>query len=252
MLEQPRQRSGRSSLADRFRRLPSGSAPEAIYARGMLRLTALLVITAGTSLTAGMPSITVTDLAQFRLESLSFFLVLLLALSWVVWWMVNGLRKDFPSLPRLRFRGALGLMTLWGLLVLVVLTMISGARELLSPKAWVKTGLTYRVADEVTGDRLQRIAALEDLRDALWRWADAHGGTLPEHEYGDELPDRRWRVPGMEAARYRYDPTTSRGSTRLLAWEPDGVPAPRWVVRGDGTTEALTDDAITALLSSKP
>ncbi|MBA3685890.1 MAG: hypothetical protein H0W72_11715 [Planctomycetes bacterium] len=207
----------------------------------MLRPLACLLLAAGASLHAGMPSITLNEVAKFRFQSLSFFLVLLLVLAFVVWRIWNSLRADFPRLPALRFRAALGLMTLWGLLVLVVLTMISGARELMSPKAWVKTGLTYQLADEVTANAEARRHALEDLRDALWRWADAHDGALPAHEYGDQLPERRWQVPGTTSSRYRYDPD-ARGSRRLVAWEPDGVPAPRWVLRGDGTVETLGEE----------
>ena len=213
----------------------------------MHRVAVLFVLAFGNSLHAGMPSISFTDLGRFRLQSLSFFLVVLLVMSLVVWWLWNSLRKDFPRLPHLRFVGAVGLMTLWGLLVLVVLTMISGARELLSPKAWVKDGLTYRIADEVV-DTTRGSESLEDLREALWRWSDSHEGVLPVHEFGSELPERRWRVPGTTAGRYHYRPV-ARGSRSLLAWEPQGLPVPRWVLRGDGTVEALDDNALNAALA---
>jgi hypothetical protein len=39
-------------------------------------------------------------------------------------------------------------VTLWGLLFLLILTMISGARELMTPGAWEKHGSTYRLKDE--------------------------------------------------------------------------------------------------------
>jgi hypothetical protein len=216
----------------------------------MLRVAALLLVTCAT-LHAGMPSITLSDLGKFRLQSLSFFLLALFILSWLVWRLWNGLTKDFTRLPKLRYRGALGLTVLWGLLVLVVLTMISGARELLSPKAWVKTGLTYGLAgDEATNAKL-RAGALEDLRNALWHWADTHNGVLPIHEFGDELPERRWQVPATDASRYRFDPLVPRDSKRLLAWEPEGLPLPRWVLRGDGTVEKLDEATITSLLSGE-
>lgn len=42
----------------------------------------------------------------------------------------------------------MGLVVLWGLLFIVVLAMISGARELMTPGAWEKQGATYRLAGE--------------------------------------------------------------------------------------------------------
>jgi hypothetical protein len=38
-------------------------------------------------------------------------------------------------------------VTLWGLLFLLILTMISGARELMTPGAWEKHGSTYELKD---------------------------------------------------------------------------------------------------------
>ena len=36
----------------------------------------------------------------------------------------------------------------WGSLFVLVLTMISGARELMTPGAWKKDGITYVLEDE--------------------------------------------------------------------------------------------------------
>src|SRR5437016_1584825 len=85
---------------------------------------------------AGMPSVNLTDIARLRLETLSFFLFVFLACAKVVQLIWNGLTRDFPRLPRLGYWRSVGLVGLWGLLFLVVLTMISGARELLTPGAW--------------------------------------------------------------------------------------------------------------------
>ena len=51
----------------------------------------------------------------------------------------------FPNLPKLNFWRALGLTVLWGLLFMVVLTMISGGRELMTPGAWDRQGATYKL-----------------------------------------------------------------------------------------------------------
>src|SRR5690348_1354111 len=82
---------------------------------------------------AGMPSLTLSDVAQLRFQVISFFLVCFLICSWVVQRIWNSLRRDFPKLPRLSYKRSVGLVLLWGLLFLLVLTMISGARELMTP-----------------------------------------------------------------------------------------------------------------------
>ena len=87
---------------------------------------------------AGMPQLTLSDLAAARLDSISFFLGMLLLFAWIVKVLWNSLGKDFKSLPQLSYLRALMLVTLWGLLFVLVLTMISGTRELLTPGAWEK------------------------------------------------------------------------------------------------------------------
>src|SRR5687767_15469398 len=78
---------------------------------------------------AGMPSITLTDVARIRLENISFFLAGFLVSAWLVKLVWNYLGRDWTFLPRLSYGKALGLMTLWSLLFILVLTMICGAGE---------------------------------------------------------------------------------------------------------------------------
>jgi len=97
---------------------------------------------------AGMPApFQLTEIARMRLEAISFFLVVLLVMAVLVQLVWNGLRGAFTRLPRLSYWKALGLVFLWGLLFSVVLSMISGARELMTPGAWEKQGATYRLKD---------------------------------------------------------------------------------------------------------
>ncbi|MBI3857618.1 MAG: hypothetical protein HY293_18205 [Planctomycetes bacterium] len=96
---------------------------------------------------AGMPSFTLTDIGRARLDSISFFLILVLLLALCVKGLWNYLAKDFAKLPRMTYPKALTAVALWGLLFLLVLTMISGARELMTPGAWEKQGATYRLKD---------------------------------------------------------------------------------------------------------
>jgi hypothetical protein len=91
---------------------------------------------------AGMPSVTLTDAASMRLQSISFFLVVFFGSALVIRWIWNSLTTDFPRLPRLSYPKALGLVRLWGLLFLLTLTMISGA--------WKKDGPTYALGDAKT------------------------------------------------------------------------------------------------------
>ncbi len=98
-----------------------------------------------TRLLAGMPQVVLDDVGGMRLEVISFFAVGLLLLTWLVKLAWNFLRRDFSRLPRLTYWRALSLVFLMGCLFLFILTMISGARELLTPGAWKKDGYTYKV-----------------------------------------------------------------------------------------------------------
>src|SRR5262249_1499526 len=160
---------------------------------------------------AGMPSFTLTDLARMRFQSISFFLLVFLLCSWIVRWLWNSARKDFPRLPHLSFRRAITLVALWGLLFLLVLTMISGARELLTPGAWKKEGWTYKLkdqsdspqADTIEGESDRR-AALDRLRIALWNYAKHHEGRFPPGDSAPEIPEDVWQMPDSSRIHYRY------------------------------------------------
>lgn len=116
--------------------------------RGFFGFAAAVFLLGGaTPAFAGMPSITLTEIARARLDSISFFLFLLLLCALLVKLLWNYLAKDFPKLPRMSYPRALAAVTLWGLVFLIVLSMISGARELLTPGAWEKQGLTYRLKE---------------------------------------------------------------------------------------------------------
>lgn len=106
---------------------------------------------------AGMPRILLDDIPRYlsltemsrgRLEAISFFAFVALLCAAVIHFGWNALRKDFPRLPHLSYAKSLGLLTLWGLLFVLVLTMISGARELMTPGAWKPSGATYQLQDE--------------------------------------------------------------------------------------------------------
>ena len=103
---------------------------------------------------AGMPSALPEDFAQVfrlndtvqhRLQAISFF-AFVFALATIAYWVLwNNLAHSFSVLPRLGLARAACLTLLLGSIFVVVLTMISGARELLTPGAWRKEGVTYTV-----------------------------------------------------------------------------------------------------------
>jgi hypothetical protein len=95
---------------------------------------------------AGMPApLTLTEIARMRIETISFFLLALLISAGFIKLIWNSLRRSFLRLPWLSYPKALGLVILWGLLFVVVLLMISGARELMTPGAWEHSGAIYRL-----------------------------------------------------------------------------------------------------------
>lgn len=90
--------------------------------------------------------------ARIRYEAISFFLLVLLLSAAAVRWLWNRFARDFPKLPRLGYLQSFTVVALWGLLFLVVLTMIAGARELMTPGTWQKSGLLYRLPDKPAPD----------------------------------------------------------------------------------------------------
>ena len=192
---------------------------------------------------AGMPMPTFTEVARLRFEAISFFLGVLLLCAWAVQALWNGLRRDLPKLPRLSFGKALGVLALWGLLFTLVLTMISGARELLTPGAWVKHGLTYKLADapDSTPPAAVRRARIAALRDALGDYARAHDGRFPPET---DIPDALWQVPGAPGVRYLYRPGRKATDPGLVAHEPGVFGGDRFAVFADGTVALLPADEI--------
>ena len=97
---------------------------------------------------AGMPSLTLSDTANLRLSGISFFLGLLLVSALGFKYLWNYLRRDFGRMPYLSYRMALAAVLLLGLLFNIILLMIAGTRELMTPGAWEKSGVTYKLRDK--------------------------------------------------------------------------------------------------------
>jgi hypothetical protein len=189
------------------------------------------------------------------LQAISFSVVVLLATAWAVKALVGTLRKDWPALPALSYRGSLGLVVLWGLLFIIVLTMISGARELMTPGAWRKRGWTYKLstdsAPQNSPDQMRR--ALEQLRQALWQYAATHDGDFPPADAAEVDPSL-WEIPGWPALRFLYVPGRQAEKTgQLLAYPPELDDENRLVLLTNGLIGQMrTDDIRSALFRSPP
>lgn len=194
---------------------------------------------------AGMPSIRFTEIGEMRVQVLSFFLLVFLVTAGIIQRLWNWLRRDFTFLPRLTFGRSLGLVGLWGLLFILVLTMISGARELMTPGAWEPRGMTYKLksgpprpppSEEV------RWAKLQSLKDGLWSYASMHAGKLPSDPWGSELPIDLWETPDLSRIRYIYRPGQSIKGNGLIAYEPPTVGRQLGLFADGGIREIVASD----------
>lgn len=182
--------------------------------------------------TAGMPSVTISDLAEMRLHAISFFIAGFLVCAWIVKSIWNYLARDFPKLPRLSYGRATSLVFLWSLLFIVVLTMISGARELMTPGAWERRNWTYKLPAErqiaapaaPNGDLLLvvRESQLKRLFTELSAYADSHDGRFPASPQDSQISTELWQLPERLGIDYLYRAglTKSDGQS-ILAFEPD-------------------------------
>lgn len=216
----------------------------------LLVASVFLILGPSGTVHAGMPSLRLNDVARMRFETISFFVVGLLLAALVIKLLWNRLTRDFTLLPKLSYLSALGLVVLWGLLFTLVLTMISGARELMTPGAWEKQGFTYRLANppktepEESLDRVRK-AKLATLRSVLWFYAETHGGQLPADIAGSGLPPQVWQTPDASGMRYVYvgGQIAGRGSTPL-AYEPELYGPRRLVLLTDGDVRFMDGDEI--------
>lgn len=181
-----------------------------------------------------------------RLQTLSFFVVGVLLCAAAVRWLWGIVRRDWPALPVLSYRGALAATVLWGLVSVVILTMISGARELMTPGAWKQHGWTYQLADaepprtngseDVEKDPVRlkkRYDGIVALRDHLWKYAKRHQGEFPDQA---DLEDPVWTIPTQTGTQYvllpkRALPKPDTAKIEPLAYEGAGINPSAWSPR---------------------
>lgn len=213
-------------------------------------MTLSLLLTASLAY-AGMPFFTLTEVGRLRVSTISFFLFVYLLASFVMWKLWNFLSTDFPKLPRLSFKQALGLVLLWGLAFQLVLVMIAGTRELMTPEAWERAGVVYKVAPD---SQLQLIDArrhkLDRLRAALWQFAATHRGRLPTKQNEDALPEDIWLTPDGKLKYLYVAGVSPEKGMAPIAYEPDTFGHERMVLFANGAIELLPIEALQSLLKA--
>jgi hypothetical protein len=215
----------------------------------------LVALLGASHVLAGMPSplpenpgrvLRLGDSPLMRLQTISFFLLVFLLSAAAVRFLWNWVARDYPRLPRLTYGRAVGVVFLWGLLFVLVLTMISGARELMTPGAWQKQGFTYRLAADPPpaaepDPETTRRQHMEKLRTALWQFAATHQGKFPVGDEVTAIPTALWEVPGGGGLRYFYVPNLSAGHVPdVLVYEPELDPVRRLVLRTNGDIVLVT------------
>jgi hypothetical protein len=205
--------------------------------RNMMRITLILWLAGATEAFAGMTVITLTDMARSRLDALSFFFALYFLIAVLVKLAWNQLATAFSTMPQLNYWRALLLVLVTGLLFYVVLTMISGARELLTPGAWEKQGMGYRLRENALDpSKEERKKSLRKLQDAVWTYARAHGGNAPPSPLVSEMNPDTWLHP--DGGLYCLMPEVTPGVGRkILIYEPAAAGSRRFVLLADGSIE---------------
>ena len=211
---------------------------------------------------AGMPAVTLSEFGANRLIGIStalFVLIIVVATLLMVCWnkLVEG-----STWPKLSHPKAIGVAFLAGLFSFLVLVMIAGSRELLTPKAWQPNGILYKIApqeqlsptvsaaidaeklipiDDTPEARLAvRREKLAQIRIALWYYADTHGGTFPASlvELNSSLQTPHstlWdTLPVSGGLQYVYQP-----EGEFLVAEPDLNEGPRLAINRQGIIVSL-------------
>lgn len=203
-----------------------------------VRLILLLIPLFAPQAQAGMSAARLTDVAGARLDSISFFLALYVLCAVLFRWVWNALARDFAWMPRLTFKKSLAMLVVAGLFMYFILTMISGARELLTPGAWARNGAGYQLAtsEEKAKAMLEtaRMGAMARLRDALRDYAARHDGKLPPHLFAADFDTTLWQSIDPSGAWLAYMPgRTFSPPARLIAFEPASYGAKRWALLSD-------------------
>jgi hypothetical protein len=220
--------------------------------------TSIKILTAGVlanagfvcSAEAGMTVYGLRDIYRVRFEEMSFFIVLFAACAVFLKFLWNHAVKGFPAIPRLKLRHSFSLALLFGVATLLILTMISGIREVLTPEAWRRQGSSYRLNSSAQEPVRRR--SLEQLRAALFEYAQNHQGQFPPHDYVPEIADKLWQAPDQLGSHYVYSGgLTTNNSHALLAFEPPNFGDQRLALRASGEIAFLSQAEIEAATAAR-
>ena len=221
------------------------------YLRMLIWRIAAIVLTilAVPSLRAGMTVYDLNDVVRLRLQEISFFAVMLAVSGLIVRVLWNVIARSVPALPKLPYKQAMALTLVLSLGVMLVLTMISGARELLTPGAWRRQGSAYKLnAPENESVRLRNMVA---LKTALLDYAERNGGKFPPHDWGPEIPQKIWEadLSGTHFIYFVGKATNLKGA--LIAAEPLNFGESRYVLTASREIEKWTAQAIANALHTQ-
>jgi hypothetical protein len=209
-----------------------------------------MIIGPAFSARAGMTVYGLRDVYRLRFEEISFFIVLLLVCALLLKLLWNYAFKEFKSVPKLKYLQSLCASLLFGLVMLIILTMISGIREVLTPGVWRKQGTSYRLNDPSQEPARRR--SLEHLRAALVDYARANDGKFPASDFGPEISGKLWESPDQNGSHYIYSGgLTTNEVNALLAIEPLGFGESRFVLKVSGEIEQLSNEQIAERLTGK-
>ncbi len=135
-------------------------------------------------------------------------------------------------------------MLVSGLFMYVILTMISGARELMPPGAWEKQGITYKL----TKSEEARRAKLEDLKTLLWNHAAENEGKYPADRLDPAIDMEAWRLPDRSGFYTLYPPGTGGA---ILVTEPRITCKKRYVILKSGEIKQWSGGRIQSELKRK-
>ena len=199
---------------------------------------------------AGMTVYGLRDIYRLRLEEISFFVFLIIACAFVLKLLWNYAFKGLNAVPRLKFLQALCMALLFGLVMLLILAMISGIREVLTPGAWRHQGTSYRLNDPAQEQARRR--SLEYLRGALFEYARIHEGQFPEHDFVPEIPEKLWESPDEFGSRYIYSGGFKTNDVNaLLAVEPPNFGDQRFGLLASGNIKTFSNGEIEIRLEKR-
>ena len=197
-----------------------------------------------------------TDAGTYRFEAMSACLVVFLVAAGgfrVIW---NEFGRGVAQLPELSYRRAVSLMVGAGLLAWPVLAIIASGGDSFVPPAWgppppgdarggpdagplVSGGDLTPTADAEPARR----ARLRALQDALWTYAQHHGGQFPASKAALPGDGQVWITADPSGMGYLYTPDFPAGragsGSSVLAFEPGIYGAERLALFSDGSIRKL-------------